>query len=527
MSNNKKNKVNKLFAQVVNMQTIEAFNYLDSVQEEADVVLQVAHLLSDSDTKTAFLATHADVGHVLNETEANLVGQTIAGIELTEMLGKGGMGEVYLGFDKKLQRKVAVKTIRGMYRITPQARLRFQTEARMLSKLNHENICKIYSIIEQEDVDFLVLEYIEGQSLRKNRIKDKSYSEKLQIAKSILSGLIAAHNATIVHRDLKPDNVILAKDGSIKILDFGISTSLQKDLPQFNQSNKNETSSQQISYSTTTPGKIMGTLGYMSPEQAKGKEISTASDIYSLGVLFHEIFAENHPYPKNIDKEELIKRTKKGQSEAVIGLKKDLSQLINRMKSVPIAARPTAFDCLISLQKIIDKPKRRRKQIFITTLIFLTLLGFVKYTYDLNQQKQAAISAKNQAEQMLSFMQGLFENSDPYKNQGKEITATEMLQTGAKKLDSDLKDQPMMQIRLKMTIADIYRKLGKNDLANQQLHDSLTVYKKQKILNKTLLMEIYASLAKVAFYKNNLVNMQNYLKQAQDIAEKNGLTNNG
>ena len=229
MNSNNKDKINELFRKVVTMATIDAFDFLNKSDEDPNVVQQVVNLLSDSEVRTTFIVDNPDFKNVLQPitAETDLIGQCIGDIQLVKLLGKGGMGEVYLGEDKQLQRKVAVKTIRGVYRLNHQARDRFRREALILSKLNHENICKIYNILEIGDIDFLVLEYIEGQTLNKFPLTEKTYQEKLKLAKSMLAGLMVAHKEGIVHRDIKPDNIIISKTGLVKILDFGISSSLK------------------------------------------------------------------------------------------------------------------------------------------------------------------------------------------------------------------------------------------------------------------------------------------------------------
>ena len=151
-----------------------------------------------------------------------LVGKRIGKIQVLEKLGQGGMGEVYRGFDEFLERHVALKTIRGDQRLQYEARARFAREAKVLSKLEHSNICRVYDFIEGEECDFLVLELVKGQSLK--RACDQSLDEKTKISYSvqIAHALTSAHEKGIVHRDLKPDNIMITPDGVVKILDFGL-----------------------------------------------------------------------------------------------------------------------------------------------------------------------------------------------------------------------------------------------------------------------------------------------------------------
>ncbi|NND44437.1 MAG: serine/threonine protein kinase, partial [Xanthomonadales bacterium] len=167
-----------------------------------------------------------DVTLVMGDAEMAselLSGHIVEGIRLIRSLGAGGMGEVYLGEDVRLERKVAVKTIRGQRRLDEGAKQRFRREALILSSLDHPGICRVYSLLEAESVDFLVLEYLPGKSLGEWLEGEVSHRRKLAVAAAILDALSAAHQADVVHRDLKPDNIMILDNDQVKVLDFGIS----------------------------------------------------------------------------------------------------------------------------------------------------------------------------------------------------------------------------------------------------------------------------------------------------------------
>src|SRR5688572_16802415 len=152
-----------------------------------------------------------------------LIGRRFGHIRITDVVGQGGMGDVYAGYDEKLDRKVALKVLHAENRLDAESRERLVREARALSKLDHPHICRIYDYIESTDVDVLVLEFINGRTLQ-DVIYDEqtSRSEKLEIAVAVAEVLVAAHRVGIVHRDLKPENVMLTKQGEVKVLDFGL-----------------------------------------------------------------------------------------------------------------------------------------------------------------------------------------------------------------------------------------------------------------------------------------------------------------
>ena len=159
-------------------------------------------------------------------SEWPLLGKRIDHYRVIDFIGKGGMGEVYVGYDEKLKRKVALKAIRGAKRFHEQAKAQLIREAQLLSKLDHPHICRIYSIAETEDADVLVLELIKGKALQKIPTNRLSRSEKLKIAVQIGEVLADAHGLGIVHRDLKPENIMIDEQGDVKVLDFGLAFSI-------------------------------------------------------------------------------------------------------------------------------------------------------------------------------------------------------------------------------------------------------------------------------------------------------------
>src|SRR6266542_1662348 len=152
----------------------------------------------------------------------NLNGRRYGHIRVERILGQGGMGDVYQGFDETLARRVALKVLHHDIRLDAEARTRLIREARTLSQLDHPNICRIYDFIEDGESDVLVLEMIDGRTLQEAMNDGLSAAEKLRIARAIASVLVAAHRAGIIHRDLKPANVMLTKSGQVKVLDFGL-----------------------------------------------------------------------------------------------------------------------------------------------------------------------------------------------------------------------------------------------------------------------------------------------------------------
>src|SRR5215212_2394938 len=186
-----------------------------------------AHFRGKSGTTSVHKARMFAGPQTIEGCPMELVGERFGHIRVTEVVGSGGMGDVYGGYDEKLERKVAVKVLSPDQRLEAEARERLLREARALSRLDHANICRIYDYIESDKVDLLVLEYIDGQTLA-DVTEKTSRGEKLRIASAVAGVLVAAHRAGIVHRDLKPDNVMITTTGEVKVLDFGLARWLNR-----------------------------------------------------------------------------------------------------------------------------------------------------------------------------------------------------------------------------------------------------------------------------------------------------------
>ena len=221
-----------------------------------------------------------------------MIGQTLAHYEITGLLGKGGMGEVYRAHDKKLERDVALKILPRELSGDPERAARFEREARTLASLQHPNIASIYDYENADGVRFLSMELVEGKDLSQ-RLKEEKFSvdDVLRIARQIALGLEAAHEKNIVHRDLKPANIKVDPDGVVKILDFGLARAYAGDTD-----NQRLENSPTITSANTQLGVILGTAAYMSPEQARGKAIDKRSDIWSFGVILFELLTGKPMY---------------------------------------------------------------------------------------------------------------------------------------------------------------------------------------------------------------------------------------
>ena len=217
--------------------------------------------------------------------EQYLVGRKVGSFEITEMIGRGGMGVVYLAHDTKLKRSVAIKSMPAKLATDATARTRFRREAELLASLNHPNIGVIYDIVEQdESAGYLILEYVEGETLAERMARAPfELDEALSIGRQVAEAISAAHTKGVIHRDLKPSNIKITPEGRVKVLDFGLAKA------PVTQGKKEE-------ITETQPGRVIGTPAYMSPEQARGNETDHRTDIWSFGCMMYQMLAGRLPF---------------------------------------------------------------------------------------------------------------------------------------------------------------------------------------------------------------------------------------
>jgi eukaryotic-like serine/threonine-protein kinase len=227
---------------------------------------------------------------MLSDDRATLIaGKRIGRYEVLNLIGRGGMGEVFLAQDASLGRKVALKLLRGDFTRDPDRLRRFQQEARSASALNHPNILTIHEIGHEDSLHFMATEYVEGQTLREYLSHTHlSLGQVLDVAVQVASALAAAHQAGIIHRDIKPENVMLRTDGYVKVLDFG--------LAKLVGAKTFDPAALTLAKVETEPGVVMGTFSYMSPEQARGLPVDARTDIWSQGVMIYEMATGRQPF---------------------------------------------------------------------------------------------------------------------------------------------------------------------------------------------------------------------------------------
>ena len=271
---------------------------------------------------------------------SQLVGTTISHYEILEKIGEGGMGEVYKAEDTRLGRNVALKFLPKRFAENRLALERFQSEARAASALDHPNICAIYDVGEHEGQPFIVMQYLEGQTL-KQRITGKPLetNELLDLGIQIADALNAAHSEGIVHRDIKTSNIFITKGNHLKVLDFGVAKVMEPEVDP----------GMTTAELTTETYSTIGTAAYMSPEQALAKQLDRRTDVFSLGVVLYEMATSQLPF----------------QGENVVAV---FDQILNKVPTTPVRLNP---DVPEQLEKIIDKCLEKDRNIRYQTAIEL------------------------------------------------------------------------------------------------------------------------------------------------------------
>ncbi len=286
-----------------------------------------------------------------HEKPQSLVGKQLGSYQILSLLGAGGMGVVYRARDTRLNRSVAIKVLPSDKVSDPERKRRFIQEARAASALNHPNIITLYDIGSESGVDFIVMEYVAGKTLD-HRIPRKGMrlNEALKLAIQITDALAKAHSAGIIHRDLKPTNVMVTEDGVVKVLDFGLAKLTELVATE---------GTTRTQLSETEEGMIVGTLSYMSPEQAEGKKVDTRSDIFSFGALLYEMISGQKAFEGDSRVSTLaaiLKQEPKPISQLVADVPPDLEKIVNRcLRKDPGRRWQTMADLKVALEELRDE----------------------------------------------------------------------------------------------------------------------------------------------------------------------------
>jgi hypothetical protein len=405
----------------------------EELKDEASQLL-TAHDEAGDFIEQPALATDA---HVLlsGAPEVN-TGRIIGPYRIIEELGAGGMGEVYLAQDTRLARLVALKILHSFFASDDERLRRFQREARAASALNHPNILTIHDVGESEGVHFIATEFIDGQTLRELiPANGLPLEEALDITMQVASALATAHAAGIIHRDIKPENIMRRADCLVKILDFGIAK-LTEAAPLDSASE-----APTLIKAQTETGVVMGTVGYMSPEQARGLAVDERTDIWSLGCVLYEMLAGRAPFTGATRLDTLVAvlerepaplsqpaEDKQAQQLAHIirkALRKDrheryetVSEMLADLKSVSskIALSPDAADSAVAaapISALAGQETRQAKRRILQALVVIALLVAVVFFYSRSAARREAQTGSAPAATTTTAAKPYTEMSEP------------------------------------------------------------------------------------------------------------------
>lgn len=324
--------IQELFQSASELALVDRRAFLERACDgDRSLLKEVESLLAESEETGGSLTSPPQeiAAEIVPEDHAGIIGKLIAHYKILSLLGKGGMGEVYLAQDTKLGRKVALKLLPTLLSNDKERLRRFEREARSASALDHPNVCVIHEIGETDDGRrFIAMEFINGVTLRHRLITGPlTLTESLDIALQSASALAAAHEAGVVHRDIKPENLMLRRDGYVKVLDFGLAKlterysvvidSEARTFPDFN----------------THPGLMIGTINYFSPEQARREEVDERTDLWSLGVVLYEMLTGGLPFTGETPSHAVVailEREPTPVTKSLPGMPSELEWIVNK-----------------------------------------------------------------------------------------------------------------------------------------------------------------------------------------------------
>jgi serine/threonine protein kinase/Tfp pilus assembly protein PilF len=468
------------------------------------------------------------------------IGREVGAYRILHEIGSGGMGKVFLAerTTGQFQQQVALKLMK--HGLDSEAALkRFRSEVQIMARLQHPNIARLYDGgINEDGLSYFTMEYIEGVPIDiycdENQLPVR---ERLKLFQIVCSAVQYAHRNLIIHRDIKPGNILVAGKGVVKLLDFGIAKALSADdlseHPEFR--------------GLTKTGMFVLTPEYAAPEQSRGDPVTTATDVYSLGMVLYELLAGHRPYDLNsgspAEVEKIISTTEPEKPSTAIrktetqgkakidvdrvsklrsthpkALRKELSGDLDNICLKALRKEPERrYDSAGQLMEDIDRylngfpvlarpdtffyrtgkfMRRHRTGLAAVMAIFL-IIGIITtfYTQKLSRERDRAQLEAHKAEQVSQFLTDLFELSDPSHSKGKTITARELLDKGAVRIEKELAQQPEIQATLTGVIGEVYMSLGLYDEAEPLLRKALRIQQNLKSENQS---DVAKSMNKLA-----------------------------
>lgn len=512
--------------------------------DDAELKTSVTELLESIDASEGYLQKPDELKKdLLNEFskdigettgQSSMIGKQVGAYKLVELIEHGGMGSVFAAerSDGNFEQKVALKLIRrGMD--TPSNIARFKREQNILANLNHPNIAQLYDGgIIKDGLPYLVMEYVDGIPIDQYcRQKNLPVSKRLDLFKKVCRAVQHAHNNLVIHRDLKPGNILVKENGDVKILDFGIAKLLETE-------NNGETI-----FQTRAGGRIL-TLGYAAPEQLSEKQITTGTDIYTLGILLYKLLTDEHPFDfedKSISEIETIIREKsprKLSANSSYNLDKDLGAIIRK------SMRKEAGDRYHSAGELLDDIKRfenglpvlalegstvyrmkkyirRNQRPIIAALIFLLSVTGIAgyYTFQIAEERNQAQLEAQKAEAVTNFLIDMFDAGDPAITKGENVTVQHFLKSGREKLD-EIDEQPKIKAALLSAVGKVYRKLNNFEQSKNVLEQAVEISEKAYAEPHPDLADVYTIRATLEKEIENFDTAIDFYNKALNIIEQ-------
>jgi serine/threonine-protein kinase len=509
--------IQRIFEVAIELPPQERDIYLDEACNGDTVLFNEIKAMLEADSKRNSLLDRPIQESFSSLLETNQIHNRIGSYQIMREIGSGGMGAVYLAkrVDGQFEQQVALKLIKpGMH--SGNIINRFEHERQILAQLQHPNIARLLDGgVSDDGLPYFTMEYVSGMPIDQYcNHHNLTIDERVTLFMTVCQAVQFAHNNLIIHRDLKPGNIFVTDDGIVKLLDFGIAKVFDED--------------QDLSGLTRT-GHYAMTPEYSSPEQIRHKHVTTATDVYSLGLILYELLTDNRPFKFSssslLDIEQIILNTKPDRPSTALRKLQNNSSLDNnqilqeiskhRKLSSDRLRRKLSGDldniCMLALNKEPERryasadqlgrdleryltglPVRARKEsmsyraqkfmqrhrwgMLSSTFVSLALIGVVSYyTFLLSDQRDRAIAEAEKSKAVSTFLENLFKNADPSESKGSTITAREILDRGAGRIESELEEQPEIQATMFDVIGSVYYSLGLYEEAQPLFEKSLQI----------------------------------------------------
>jgi serine/threonine protein kinase/Tfp pilus assembly protein PilF len=552
-------KVQLLFEQAIKLDKGEQISYLEKeCGDDKELLNEVLSLLNaDEEGHSIFSNKPADFFSV---NESRMDGKRFGNYRIIKQIGTGGMGAVYIAerVDGLFEQKVALKIVKpGMN--SSEIIKRFEEERQILARLQHPNIARLLDGgILENGLPYFTMEYVEGTPITeycdKNNLPVES---RLELFQKVCNAVLYAHQKLVIHRDIKPSNILVQEDGTVKLLDFGIAKVFEE-----NENKKG----------LTRTGIRLMTPEFASPEQVRGEAVSTATDIYSLGLILYQLLTGFPPYKVDttsaVEMEKIICFTEAPKPSAIItktlglisGNDEKLSAgYISRKRSISIPKLKKKISgdldniCLMALRKEPEsrynsvaqltndihnflnglpvyarkstasyrtkKFIKRHKAGVVIAAVAVAIIALVTtfYTISLKEERDNAKLEAEKSKEVSDFLAGLFEVSDPSNSKGETITAKELLESGARKIVTEMNNEPEVKAMMLDVIGKVYRTLGNYDKAEKYLLEGMEIRKKIMGNNSPDLALSYFNLGEMYHYKKDYKKAEAYYKKALKI----------